>query len=160
GPPLNYALIASARPRVSAMGIGIRVVMLGVGLASCLALSGESSAERSTNTCPMSHVHYAPFPGEQAGLKPLPWTTTASGGKFKAYLFFYPSTTWGRQHLLGARIFTIRKPRNVNPKVLWSTRAHGYGPKLSMSGQRLDAPGAFEKTYNGFGDYPSYVEVP
>jgi len=108
----------------------------------------------------MSHVHYASFPGEQAGLKPLPWTTTAPGGTFRAYLFFYPNTTWGKQHLLGARIFTIRKPRGVNPKVLWSTRVHGYGSKLQMTGQRLDAPGSFAKTYNGFGDYPSYVEVP
>ena len=69
-------------------------------------------------------------------------------------------TSWGRKHLLGARIFTIRKPRNVNPKVLWSTRLHGYNLKLQMHGQRLDAPGSFSKTWNGFGDYPSYVEVP
>jgi len=142
------------------MTIGIRVVVLGVGLASCLALSTDSSADRFVNTCPMSHVHYAPFPREQTGLKPLPWTTTAPGAKFKAYLFFYPNTVWGRHHLLGARIFTIRKPRDINPKVLWSTRVHGYGLKLSISGQRLDAPGRFQKTYNGYGDYPSYVEVP
>jgi hypothetical protein len=29
-----------------------------------------------------------------------------------------------------------------------------------MRGQRLDAPGSFTKKWNGFGDYPSYVEVP
>jgi hypothetical protein len=140
--------------------IGVRLVMVGVAVASCLALSGESAADRSGDSCPMSHVHYASFPGEPSGLKPLPWTATAPGRKFKAYLFFYPNTPWGKQHLLGARIFTSRKPRNINPKVLWSTRVHDYNLKLQMRGQRLDAPGSFTRTWNGFGDYPSYVEVP
>jgi hypothetical protein len=135
-------------------------VTVGFALAGCLVVSGESDAERSAHTCPMSHVHYVPFPGEQSGLRPLPWIATAPDGRFKAYLFFYPNTAWGRRKLLGARIFTIRKPRNINPKVLWSTRVHGYDLELSISGQRLDAPGSFQKTYDGFGDYPSYVEVP
>jgi hypothetical protein len=29
-----------------------------------------------------------------------------------------------------------------------------------MLGRRLDAPGSFSGTYKGFGDYPSYVNVP
>ncbi len=140
--------------------IGFRVLALGIVTATCLALAGESAGDRARASCPMSHVHYAPFAGEPTSLKPLPWTSTAPGAKFKAYLFFYPNTSWGRQHLLGARIFTIRKPRDINPKVLWSTRVHGYNLKLRMTGRRLDAPGSFAKTYNGFGDYPSYVEIP
>jgi len=136
------------------------VVVVVAGVAGCLALSGESTADRSGATCPMSHVHYASFPGEPSNLKPLPWIATAPGGSLRAYLFFYPNTSWDRQHLLGARIFTIRKPRDVNPKVLWSTRLHGYALKLQMQGQRLDAAGSFSTTWRGFGDYPSYVQVP
>jgi hypothetical protein len=140
--------------------IVLRLLVVGVGAAGCLALSGASAADVSGNLCPMSHVHYAPFSGEPSDLRPLPWISTVPGGKFKAYLFFYPNTSWGKQHLLGARIFTIRKPRNINPKVLWSTRASGYKLTLQMTGLRLDAPGSFSKLYKGFGDYPSYVEVP
>jgi hypothetical protein len=53
-------------------------------------------------------------------------------GRFTAHLFFYGDVPWGRQHLLGARIFTTRKPRNINPKVLWITRSRGYGLTLKM----------------------------
>ena len=140
--------------------IAVRLMFVGLGVAGCLVLSGKSAANPSGDSCPMSHVHYAPFPGEQSNLKPLPWIATAPDGSFKAYLFFYPNTSWGRQRLLGARIFTIRKPRDINPKVLWSTRLHGYKLKLQMHGQRLDAAGSFATTWNGFGDYPSYVQVP
>ncbi len=48
----------------------------------------------------------------------------------------------------------------MNPKVLWITRVRGYRQTLTMRGQRLDAPGSFTDTYQGFGDYPSYVNVP
>ena len=65
-----------------------------------------------------------------------------------------------KQQLLGARVFTTKEERDFNPKVLWSTRAKGYTLKLAMRGERLDAPGSCAKTYNGWGDYPSYVEIP
>ena len=108
----------------------------------------------------MSHVHYAPYRGEPKGLAPLPWVATEPGAMFKAHLFYYHDVPWGKQKLLGARIFTTRKPRAINPKVLWSTRVRGYGLKLEERGQRLDAPGSFSSTYSGYGDYPSYVDVP
>jgi hypothetical protein len=111
----------------------------------------------------MSHVIYRPYAGiDKKGLEHLPWITAAPGGRFTAHLFFYAagSVPWSKEHLPGARIFTTRKQRSVNPKVLWITRTHGYGQVLKMSGRRLDAPGSFSSTYEGFGDYPSYVSVP
>jgi hypothetical protein len=109
----------------------------------------------------MSHVRYAPYPGVEPGLEVVPWVSSAPGGSFKAHLFFYGSEVpWAKKHLLGARIFTTRKTRNINPKVLWITRRRGYGLKLAIHGQRLDAAGSFSATYPGFGDYPSYIEVP
>jgi len=109
----------------------------------------------------MSHVLYRPYHGVDAlGLEMLPWIVSAPAGRFTAHLFFYNDVRCGKQHLLGARIFTTRKPRNINPKVLWITRSRGYGLTLKMRGERLDAPGSFSDTYKGFGDYPSYVNVP
>jgi len=110
----------------------------------------------------MSHVHYKPYPGVQRGLGSVPWISAAPDGRFKAHLFFYDPTmfSWARQQLLGARIFTIEKPRRINPKVLWTTTSNGYTKTLTIRGQRLDAPGAFVETYPGYGDYPSYVKVP
>jgi hypothetical protein len=67
---------------------------------------------------------------------------------------------WAKEHLVGARIFTTRKSRPINPKVLWITRTKGYRQTLTIQGKRLDAPGSFRSTYRGFGDYPSYVSVP
>jgi hypothetical protein len=126
-----------------------------------LGLSASSDAHPAGSACPMSHVIYRPYAGvDKAGLEHVPWITSVPAARFTAHLFFYSGVPWGRQHLLGARIFTTRKPHTVNPKVLWITRAHGYGMTLRISGRRLDAPGSFSSTYNGFGDYPSYVTVP
>lgn len=44
--------------------------------------------------------------------------------------------------------------------MLWITRTKGYTQTFTVQGQRLDAPGTFSDTYHGFGDYPSYVNVP
>jgi hypothetical protein len=109
----------------------------------------------------MSHVLYRPYGGVDAqGLERLPWIVSAPAGRFTGHLFFYASVPWARRHLLGARIFTTRRPRNINPKVLWITRSRGYKQTLTMRGERLDASGSFSDTYRGFGDYPSYVNVP
>jgi hypothetical protein len=138
-----------------------RCLALGAAAACLLAAAHGSAAQPAAAvTCPMSHVHYKPYPGIEQGLGPIPWVATAPGGRFKASLFFYEAIAWAKQHLLGARIFTTRKPRDYNPKVLWITRTHGYTKTLKMTGRRLDAPGSFSETYNGYGDYPSYVEVP
>lgn len=139
----------------------IRVGSLVLCAAGVVALiSSGGPAARAGATCPMSHVHYRAYAGAEPGLGPVPWVATAPDGLFKAHLFFYGAVPWGKRHLLGARIFTTRKARDYNPKVLWITRAHGYRQTLTMTGRRLDAPGSFSATYNGFGDYPSYVEVP
>ncbi len=140
-------------------------VLLGMlALATALMLIARpapSEARPAGNACPMSHVHYTPYPGIEQGLAEVPWVSSAPSGVFKAHLFFYgASLPWAREHLLGARIFTTRKPRAINPKVLWITRTKGYGKTLTIRGQRLDGPGSFSGTYNGFGDYPSYVNVP
>jgi hypothetical protein len=108
----------------------------------------------------MSHVHYGSYPGVGQGLARVPWIASAPAGTFKAHLFFYGGVPWAKQRLLGARIFTVRKPRDINPKVLWITRSRGYSSTLKIEGKRLDAPGSFTRTEPGFGDYPSYVEVP
>ena len=110
----------------------------------------------------MSHVHYGPYPGVERGLGRVPWISSAPDGRFKAHLFFYDPTMfpWAKEHLVGARIFTTRRSRRINPKVLWITRAKGYTRTLTIQGERLDAPGSFNATYPGFGDYPSYVSVP
>ncbi|HEV7641634.1 MAG TPA: hypothetical protein VGO39_12275 [Gaiellaceae bacterium] len=79
---------------------------------------------------------------------------------FQSTSLFLRGVPWGKQLLLGARIFTTRKPRNINPKILWITRSRGYGSILKIEGQRLDGPRLFASTERGFGDYPSYVEVP
>src|SRR5258707_1121988 len=98
-----------------------------------LGLSASSGAHSTANACPMSHVHYRPYGGVDAqGLERLPWIVSAPPGRFTGHLFFYIDVQWGRTHLLGARIFTTRKPRNVNPKVLWITRSRGYGLTLKM----------------------------
>jgi hypothetical protein len=109
----------------------------------------------------MSHVRYKPYAGVEQGLGVVPWIASAPGGNFKAHLFFYEGgIPWAKERLLGARIFTTRQSRDINPKVLWITRVRGYGRKLLIRGERLDASGSFSATYDGWGDYPSYVEVP
>ena len=60
--------------------IAVRLMFVGLGVAGCLVLSGKSAANPSGDSCPMSHVHYAPFPGEQSNLKPLPGIATAPDG--------------------------------------------------------------------------------
>lgn len=141
-------------------GRGLRVLVLVTGVVVSLGLSASSGARPTGSACPMSHVRYGPYPGVEQGLEKVPWISSAPGGSFKAHLFFYGGVPWAKQHLLGARIFTTRKTRNINPKVLWITKAHGYGSKLFIRGQRLDAAGSFSATYPGWGDYPSYIEVP
>jgi hypothetical protein len=143
---------------------GLVLRLLAVASASVVlpGLPAASGAHLTVSGCPMSHVHYTPYPGAEQGLGAVPWLSTAPGGRFKAHLFFYDPTMfpWAKQHLLGARIFTTRKQRQINPKVLWITRTKGYTQILTIHGQRLDAPGSFSDTYRGFGDYPSYVKVP
>lgn len=137
-----------------------------VSIAAASSLSASSEARSTGNACPMSHVIYRPYAGiDKQGLEHLPWLRSVPAGHLTAHLFFYGTVSygtvpWSREHLLGARIFTTRKQHNVNPKVLWITRTHGYGQVLELSGRRLDAPGSFSSTYRGFGDYPSYVDIP
>ena len=109
----------------------------------------------------MSHVIYRPYAGmDKQGLEHLPWLRSVPAGHLAAHLFFYGTVSygtvqWSREPvLLGARIFTTRKQHNVNPKVLWITRTHGYGQVLleGWSGRRLDAPGSFSSTYEELGD--------
>lgn len=109
----------------------------------------------------MSHVHYAPYPSVERGLGHIPWIATRRGGSIKAHLFYYEAMVWGRKRLHGARIFTTRRRRNINPKVLWVTPAAGAGATIGIRGRRLDGTGSFAATYPAAGpDYPSYVEVP
>jgi len=109
----------------------------------------------------MSHVHYTPYSGVERGLGRIPWIATSRGRSIKAHLFYYEGMPWGRKRLLGARIFTTRRRRNINPKVLWVIHVPGGGPTIRIRGRRLDGPGAFAATYPAAGpDYPSYVEVP
>lgn len=140
----------------------IRLLVVGLAAGVLVGLPTSSGARNAQPACPMSHVHYTPYPGVEQGLARLPWIAAAPDGSFKAHLFFYDPrlVPWAKDRLLGARIFTVRKRRQINPKVLWITRAKGYGRTLTMTGERLDAPGHFSATYQGFGDYPSYVSVP
>jgi hypothetical protein len=142
--------------------VALRSLIAGSAIVLVLGLPAASRAHLTVGACPMSHVHYAPYPGVEPGLGDVPWVSTAPDGRFKAHLFFYDPGLfpWAREHLVGARIFTTRKPRRINPKVLWITRAKGYAQTLTIQGQRLDATGSFSETYRGFGDYPSYVKVP
>jgi hypothetical protein len=135
-------------------------LVLVIGALVSLGLSAASGARATASVCPMSHVHYDSYPGVEQGLAKVPWISSAPDGAFKAHLFFYGGVPWAKQHLLGARIFTTRKPRTINPKVLWITRSRGYGSTVHIEGQRLDAPGSFSATEKGWGDYPSYVNVP
>ena len=138
-------------------------LLAGSAVALLLGLPAASEANRTTpSSCPMSHVHYVPYRGVEPGLGAVPWVSSAPDGRFKAHLFFYDPTMfpWAKEHLLGARIFTTKKQRSINPKVLWITRSTGYTRKLTIQGERLDATGSFSETYRGFGDYPSYVSVP
>jgi hypothetical protein len=140
----------------------LRVLALASSSVMLLGLPAASGAPLTVSGCPMSHVHYTAYPGVEQGLGAVPWLSTTPGGRFKAHLFFYDARlfSWAKQQLLGARIFTTRKQRRINPKVLWITRTKGYTKTLTIHGQRLDAPGSFSDTYRGFGDYPSYVKVP
>lgn len=128
-------------------------------VGALLAVSASSGSPTVVAACPMTHVHYKPYAGVTNGLDNLPWITSANGA-FKGHLFYYPGSSWSKKQLLGARIFTTQADREVSPKVLWSTRVKGYALKLSVRGERLDAPGSFTASYNGWGDYPSYVEIP
>jgi hypothetical protein len=142
--------------------MALRSLLAGSAIALLLVLPTASGAERTIGGCPMSHVHYSPYPGVEPGLGAVPWISSAPDGQFKAHLFFYDPTIfrWAKEHRLGARIFTTRTPRKINPKVLWITRTKGYTRTLAIRGQRLDAPGSFSASYPGFGDYPSYTKVP
>jgi hypothetical protein len=109
----------------------------------------------------MSHVHYTPYPGVEKGLGSIPWIESAGSGSVKASLFYYGAVPWRAEHLLGARIFTTQKRRDVNPKVLWTIRAPGRGSTVKIRATRLDGSGSFGATYPSAGyDYPSYVQVP
>src|SRR3954447_22804655 len=103
-------------------------IAVGCGLALRLGIPSASGANKTVAACPMSHVHYTPYPGVEQGLGAVPWVASAPDGRFKAHLFFYDPNMlpWAREHLLGARIFTTQKTRQINPKVLWITRTKGY----------------------------------
>lgn len=135
-------------------------VALVVGLCACTT-SAASAGLRRGASCPMSHVHYTPYPGVEQGLGPVPWIATSGGGSIKAHLFYYEAMPWAAKRLLGARIFTTRRRRNISPKVLWVIHARGGGSTIAIHGRRLDGRGSFAATYPASGyDYPSYVEVP
>ncbi len=146
---------------MSAFGFRFLVLAtLATAALASLGLSASPGARGTAATCPMSHVQYRPDPTVEGGLRSVPWISSAPGGAFKGHLFFYGGVPWAKAQLLGARIFTTRKPRDINPKVLWTTRVRGYRSTLRIRGERLDAPGSFSSTWKGFRDYPSYVEVP
>jgi hypothetical protein len=132
------------------------VFMLAVAV---LRTSGANGA--GMVSCPVSHVQYLPYKNAGSGLRSIPWVATAPSA-FYAHLFFYGATPWPREHLLGARIFTTVKQRNVNPKVLWIPRRAGATRTLSITGIRLDKPGRFTARYPraSGSQFPTYVEVP
>ncbi|MGH3002335.1 MAG: hypothetical protein ACRDM1_06700 [Gaiellaceae bacterium] len=111
--------------------------------------------------CPVSHVHYTPAPGESGGLRSVPWVE-ASNGAFRAHLFYYGATPWAKSKKLGARIFTTRVKRSVNPKVLWIPRRVSGARTMLIRGRRLDASGSFTKSEHvvSGGAFASYVLVP
>jgi hypothetical protein len=92
----------------------------------------------------------------------MPWVAAAPRGTFVGHLFYYNSVPWGRQRLDGAQIFTTVQSHPVNPKILWVwlPARKGYRPTLTIRGERLDAPGSFSGSYQGWRDYPSFVDVP
>lgn len=125
-----------------------------------LGSASASGAHRSTS-CPVTHVHYGTDTSTaDKGLRGIPWVASAPNGAIRGTLFFYGAMPWNNERLIGARIFTNASHLNVNPKVLWRTRARGYSRAISIRGARLDAPGSFNASYPGWGDYPSYVQVP
>ncbi|MFL5963093.1 MAG: hypothetical protein ACJ757_09410 [Gaiellaceae bacterium] len=111
--------------------------------------------------CPVSHVHYTPSSEATGGLRQVPWLET-SNGAFRAYLFYYGATPWAKSKQVGARIFTTRVKRRVNPKVLWIPRRPSGGRTLLIRGRRLDASGSFTRSEGAAsgGAFPSYVLVP
>jgi hypothetical protein len=116
-----------------------------------------------TAACPVTHVHYTPYPGVGAGLGAVPWIET-SNRQLYGHLFYFEGTPWRTTKPLGARIFTTVVQRRISPKVLWLPR-RPTGPavrnRLRIHGTRLDAPGAFTTRYPGYpGDFPSFVLVP
>jgi hypothetical protein len=113
------------------------------------------------STCPVSHVHYRPYPGVGRGLAPVPWIAT-SNGAFYGHLFYYGGTPWRRSRPVGARIFTTVVQRSVNPKVLWISRRGARTGRLLIRGRRLDRPGSFSwrQSYRSGYQFPSYVEIP
>jgi hypothetical protein len=113
------------------------------------------------SACPVSHVHYRPYPGVDQGLGVVPWIAT-SNGAFYGHLFYVGGTPWRLSKPVGAHIFTTVVPRNVNPKVLWIARRHTPTARLVIKGRRLDADGSFVSHADNVGAYqfPSYVEIP
>lgn len=111
--------------------------------------------------CPASHVHYVSYPAVGQGLSDVPWIET-SNGAFYGHLFYVGGTPWRFSKPVGAHIFTIAKPRNVHPKVLWISRRGAASGHLVIRGRRLDAPGSFVTRNANPGGYqfPSYVEIP
>jgi hypothetical protein len=120
-------------------------------------------AATMTSMCPVSHVHYASYPGVMGSLGGIPWLET-SNHTFYAHPFYWGSTPWAKERRTGARIFTTVEHRNANPKVLWIARSNRVASTLSIRGRRLDAPGSFSSTFRrAFGSppqFPSYVLVP
>jgi len=106
-----------------------------------LGLPAASGARLAANDCPMSHVHYAPYPGVGPGLGDVPWISSGSDGRFKAHLFFYdPTRLPGRRSGCSALVsFTTRKSRLINPDVLWIPRTKGYGRTLTKFSFRPQA---------------------
>lgn len=113
------------------------------------------------SACPASHVHYVSYSGVGAGLSGVPWIATANGA-FYGHLFYVGGTPWRLSKPVGAHIFTIARPRNLHPKVLWISRRGAATGHLVIRGRRLDAPGTFVKRNANGGAYqfPSYVEIP
>jgi len=110
----------------------------------------------------VSHVHYSRDLTVSGGLRAVPSIEATPSGSLHGHLFFYGSTPWPSQHLLGARIFTTVKHRAVSPKVLWTPVRNGAGASVLISGKRLDKAGAFTARYPraSGNSFPSYVSVP
>jgi hypothetical protein len=137
--------------------VAIGVVLAGLLPVGC-SLGGGSEAghslsslsKRDHSACPSALIHYGGLPAgaRSVGVPAnLPWIATGSR-EITGSMFYYHSPVFPhrmRRAVIGAG---GRAGAGVSTKILWWVHGRGSA-KLTVSGSRLDAVGAFRQTIPG-----------
>lgn len=145
-----------------------RTIVLAAMIAAAAAVilaSREGAARAFTAGCSASNVEYSPYTRGplDPGLRRLPRITASIGrDRLEGFLFYYPSSPWGKERLRDARIYAGGEDPHGRyaTKILWRAQSHLRTRWLIVAGRQIDGDGTFRQGFRGYGYFPSIINVP